>query len=468
MIAARLFTPRSLHSFGSNNKFMISKPIISVSGLRAVVGDSLTQELIEQYISAYAFQLNQNAAEGPVVLSRDGREFGETICQWVQQTLTRYGRDVLYADILATPTVGVQILEHQAAGAVQVTASHNPPQYNGLKLYGADGRILNAKKGSLLLQHFHQQDTPAESKPGSVKKLTDTNSIHLAKLLALTDISRIQRSQFRVLLDSNHGAGSVLGLPLLKALGCDVVALGQEPDGKFAHPAEPTAQNLMDVCKQVVAHQCDIGLCQDPDADRLALIDARGNYLGEEYTLALCMKQLLSEEPCDVVINCATSRMAYDLADEAGQRCYESAVGEANVVDMMLARKAGFGGEGNGGPIDPRVGLIRDSFVGMVRVLALMARENQPIENIAKGIPAYAIYKDKAPLDGTDASSVFAKLTKQFPDASADQTDGLKLRWANGDWLLVRASNTEPIIRAIAETKSLSDSKELCRKALRT
>ena len=444
---------------------MISKPIISVSGLRAVVGDSLTQELIEQYISAYAYQLDQDAAEGPVVLGRDGREFGETICQWVQQTLTRFGRDVLYANILATPTVGVQILEQQAAGAVQVTASHNPPQYNGLKLYGADGRILNAKKGELLLQHYHQQDAPKESEPGSVKTLTDTCSTHLTKLLALTDISRIKKRQFRVLLDCNHGAGSILGIPLLEALGCDVVALGQDPDGRFAHPAEPTADNLQSVCKQVTAHQCDIGLCQDPDADRLALIDSRGNYLGEEYTLALCMKQLLAEEPCDVVINCATSRMGHDLADEVGQRCYESAVGEANVVDMMLAQKAGFGGEGNGGPIDPRVGLIRDSFVGMVRVLALMAQENRPIEDIANDIPSYAIYKDKAPLDGTDAPSVFAALTKRFPDASADHTDGLKLRWPNGDWLLVRASNTEPIIRAIAETKSLSDSKELCQRA---
>ena len=445
---------------------MISKPIISVSGLRAVVGDSLTQELIEQYISAYAYQLDQDAAEGPVVLSRDGREFGETICQWVQQTLTRFGRDVLYADILATPTVGVQILEQQAAGAVQVTASHNPPQYNGLKLYGADGRILNAEKGEQLLQYYHQQDSPKDSEPGSVKTLTDTCSTHLTKLLALTDISRIQQRQFRILLDCNHGAGSVLGIPLLEALGCDVVALGQEPDGQFAHPAEPTADNLQSVCKQVIAHQCDIGLCQDPDADRLALIDSQGNYLGEEYTLALCMKQLLAEEPCDVVINCATSRMGHDLADEAGQRCYESAVGEANVVDMMLAQKAGFGGEGNGGPIDPRVGLIRDSFVGMVRVLALMAQENRPIEDIANDIPSYAIYKDKAPLDGMDAPTIFAELTKRFPDASADQTDGLKLRWPNGDWLLVRASNTEPIIRAIAETKSLADSKELCQRAL--
>ena len=158
--------------------------------------------------------------------------------------------------------------------------------------------------------------------------------------------------------------------------------------------------------------------------------------------------------------------MGHDLADEAGQRCYESAVGEANVVDMMLAQKAGFGGEGNGGPIDPRVGLIRDSFVGMVRVLALMAQENRPIEDIANDIPSYAIYKDKAPLDGMDAPTIFAELTKRFPDASADQTDGLKLRWPNGDWLLVRASNTEPIIRAIAETKSLADSKELCQRAL--
>jgi len=252
----------------------------------------------------------------------------------------------------------------------------------------------------------------------------------------------------------------------LEALGCELVVLGQQPNGQFAHPAEPTADNLQAVGQQVVAHECDIGLCQDPDADRLALIDAEGSYLGEEYTIALCMKQLLAEEPGDVVVNCATSRMAYDLANAVGQTCHEAAVGEANVVDVMLKENAGFGGEGNGGPIDPRVGLIRDSFVGIVRVLALMAREKRPLKVIAADIPAYSIYKDKAPLDGMDAQLVFKKLVRRFPEADADYTDGLKLRWPNGDWLLVRASNTEPILRAIAETRSLSASQTLCKKAL--
>ena len=445
---------------------MPSKPIISVSGLRAIVGDSLTQELIEQYISAYAFQLARDDNSGPIILSRDGRASGEMICQWVQRILTKYGRDVLYADIMATPTVGVQVLENQAAGAVQVTASHNPPQYNGLKLYGPDGRILNAEKGAQLLEFYQQLQTPATGLEGSTTQLSDTNKTHLKKLLALTEVCRIQRCKFRVLLDCNHGSGSVLGVPLLEALGCELVVLGQEPNGQFAHPAEPTADNLQAVGQQVVAHECDIGLCQDPDADRLALIDAEGNYLGEEYTIALCMKQLLAEEPGDVVINCATSRMAYDLANAVGQTCHEAAVGEANVVDVMLTQNAGFGGEGNGGPIDPRVGLIRDSFVGIVRVLALMAREKRPLQAIAADIPAYSIYKDKAPLDGMDAQLIFKKLVRRFPEADADYTDGLKLRWPNGDWLLVRASNTEPILRAIAETRSLSASQTLCKKAL--
>ncbi len=445
---------------------MASKPIISVSGLRAIVGDSLTQNLIEQYISAYAYQLSQQGAQGPVILSRDGRDSGEMICRWVQNRLTQYGFDILYANVMATPTVGVEILKHQAAGAVQVTASHNPPQYNGLKLYGADGRILNAQKGAELLELYHRGKTPAETNSGSIESLADTNAAHLEKLLALTEIEKIKQQRFRVLLDCNHGCGSVLGIPLLEKLGCNITVLGKEPNGQFAHPAEPTADNLKDVANEVVSHQCDIGFCQDPDADRLALIDSQGKYLGEEYTIALCVKQLLAEEPVDVVINCATSRMVSELAIAAGQMYYESAVGEANVVDRMLEKGAGFGGEGNGGPIDPRVGLIRDSFVGMVHVLALMAREQRPIDQIAADIPRYAIFKDQAPLDGTDIESVFRELTSCFPDAEADQTDGLKLRWPNGDWLLVRGSNTEPIIRAIAETRSLAESKALCKRAL--
>ena len=446
---------------------MASQPIISVSGLRAIVGDSLTQELIEQYIAAYALQLEQRSPVGPVLLSRDGRESGEMICQWVANTLMKYGRDILYANILATPTVGVEILEHQAVGAVQVTASHNPPQYNGLKLYGADGRIINAVQGAQLLEDYQLKRSPKpKTTLGSHSILANTNQRHLEKLLALVDVESIQNQQFKVLLDCNHGAGSKLAIPLLEALGCQITVLGAEPNGQFAHPAEPTAENLESVGKQVVTHQCDLGFCQDPDADRLALIDAEGQYVGEEYTVALCVQQLLAEEPGDVVINCATSRMAYDLAAAAGTRCLESAVGEANVVDLMLSSGATFGGEGNGGPIDPRVGLIRDSFVGMVRILALLTREQRSLKELAAEIPNYAIHKTKISLEGTDAEGVFSDLIEKFPEAEADHTDGLKLRWPNGDWLLVRASNTEPIIRAIAETRTLQDSQELCEKAL--
>ena len=446
---------------------MPSQPIISVSGLRAIVGDSLTQELIERYISAYALQLNERDAQGPIVLSRDGRASGEMICEWVANTLIKFGRHVLYADIMATPTVGIQILEQRAAGAVQVTASHNPPEYNGLKLYGPDGRILNADQGAQLLELYRQGAAPTEPSQTATKtELNDTHLLHLQELLDLVDVEAIRKSQFKVLLDCNHGSGSILAIPLLESLGCQLTVLGAEPNGQFAHPAEPTADNLESVGREVIGSQCDIGFCQDPDADRLALIDANGQYPGEEYTLALCLKQLLADQPGNVVINCATSRMAYDLAEAAGQQCYESAVGEAHVVDLMLSCGASFGGEGNGGPIDPRVGLIRDSFVGMVRVLALMASQQRPLHEIAQDIPAYAIYKDKIPLEGADPQAVCEELVRRFPEAEADWTDGLKLRWPNGDWLLARASNTEPILRAIAETRSIESSRALCEKAL--
>ena len=446
---------------------MSEKPIISVSGLRGIVGESLTTELIQNYTAAYLRFLDNAGFTGPIFTSRDGRESGTTILKQIKSIVAAYGRSNIDGGIMATPTVGIQILEQQAAGGLQITASHNPSHYNGLKLYSPTGRILNQSQGDQVLKLFRSGFTPTapqnkEHYELNSATLSNPHAIHIEKLLATVDTAAIKKQNFKVLLDSNHGAGSTLGLQLLAELGCQTIAIGDLPNGQFSHAPEPTANNLIDIASQVRTTGCDLGFCQDPDADRLALIDEQGRYIGEEYTIALCLEQCLANNPGDVVINCATSSINHQIAATHNCDCHESAVGEANVVDKMIATDAVFGGEGNGGPIDPQLGFIRDSFVGMVRVLDLLASRQQTLSEATVSLPKCQIHKTSIQVGDHPVQAILAALPNRFPAAEPDFTDGLKLRWPDGQWLLIRPSNTEPIIRAIAEASTLAASQKLC------
>jgi phosphomannomutase len=272
-------------------------------------------------------------------------------------------------------------------------------------------------------------------------------------------------------LDANHGSGSVLGQVLLDQFGCDVTMLGGTPDGLFSHPPEPTAENLATVFASVTKHHAQIGFCQDPDADRLAIIDENGRYLGEEYTLAICANHVLRQLPGDIVMNCSTSRMTEDVARKLDLPFHRSKVGEANVVDLMLSTDAVFGGEGNGGVIDPRVGLVRDSFVGMALVLDAMASRGVPVSQLADELPAYALRKTKVDLARDKIPAALDALEAEWPRAHADRLDGLRLDWGNPDgsgcWLLVRGSNTEPIVRLFAEAPTADGAERLCQEGER-
>ena len=476
--------------------------IISVSGLRGIVGDSLTPEVARRYAAAFAEVL----PPGPVLVARDGRANGAGLLAPVFAGLSQGGsRPLLDAGIAATPTTGVLVRHHRCAGGIQISASHNPAEYNGMKLFSAEGRVVPAEFGQAVLERYQQVTTtfgwhapepPAKGvvEPGlrttpiarssgrATQLLADTTSAHLALVERIVDVPRIRARRFRVLLDANHGAGSVLGKPLLERLGCDVTLIGGEPDGQFAHPPEPTAENLAGVLTAVTRAEADVGFCQDPDADRLAIIDEQGRYLGEEYTLAMCVDHVLRsrsrvsprreresrrDSPTGAVVtNCSTSRMTEDLARKYGVPFYRSAVGEANVVDMMLNEHAVFGGEGNGGVIDPRVGLVRDSFAGMALVLDAMAGRELPVSALADELPRYAIHKTKIDLAPEKIPAAYAALERHFHDATVDRLDGLRLDWTRangrGSWLLVRPSNTEPIVRIIAEAPTNNEALRLC------
>lgn len=447
----------------------MSELIISVSGLRGVVGDSLTPEAALRYVAAFAHEL---ATPGPIVLTRDGRATGRMIADLVRGALCAAGRDVIDADIAATPTTGVLVRRYQAAGGIQVSASHNPLEYNGLKLFDPVGQVLTAAAGRPILERYrefteannaHDRRRPAwvgHQRVGRVTVCADTLSDHLGLVAATVDVERIRANGFTVLLDANHGAGSILGRRLLESLGCRVVLMGGEPDGRFAHRPEPTAENLVAVAPLVRQHGAIVGFCQDPDADRLAVIDEAGTYLGEEYTLALCLDHVLSTRSGPVAINCATSRMSADVAARHGAACYRAAVGEANVVAEMRARQAVFGGEGNGGPIDPRVGYVRDSFVGMALILDSLAQRQIRLSEWVRELPRYAIRKTTVPVASAALRAAFEALRRRFPEASVDLLDGMRLDWPDR-WLLVRASNTEPIVRLIVEASDPSDAEQL-------
>jgi phosphomannomutase len=439
----------------------MSELIISVSGLRGIVGETLTPEVAARFVAAYAAKI----PAGPIIVGRDGRSSGRMLGQAIIAALTACGRDCIDVDVAATPTIGVLVSERGAAGAVQISASHNPPPYNGIKLFGSTGRVLDAATGAAIRQAYFdgQAAWVPYDRIGAVRSESDPHRPHLDRVLATVDVAAIRAAKHRVLLDSNHGAGSLLGKRLLAELGCQVVAIGDTPDGNFAHVPEPTAENLTGIAARVREQNCAVGFCQDPDADRLALVDADGRYIGEEYTLALCVQRALSVPATrgPIVINGASSGMSERLAAAAGVPALRSAVGEANVADMMIAHRAAYGGEGNGGPIDPRVGYVRDSFVGMAQVLALMTETGKSLAELAAALPRLWIHKSKAEVSADRLPALFTALRETHADAQADTSDGLRLAWPD-KWLLVRGSNTEPIVRMIAEAESEREAMELC------
>jgi phosphomannomutase len=434
--------------------------IVSVSGIRGIVGESLTPEVA----LAFAQALGCHVEGGSVVVSRDGRPTGNMLRHAVQSGLAASGCEIHDLGVAATPTVGLAVRTLSAAGGVQITASHNPAPWNGLKLFGPDGRVLSASIGQKVRALFEQGACRVApwNEVGSVRPYRQADEAHCDLVLQLIDAPRVRNGRFKAFLDANGGAGGPLGRRLLQALAVETFAEACDADGFFRHEPEPTAENLKTICPHVKRSGAGIGFALDPDADRLALIDETGRYIGEELTLALAVLFRLRRERGPVVINMSTSRVVEDIAARFGCPCHRAAVGEANVADRMREVGALIGGEGNGGVIDPRVGYVRDPFIGMALILNLLAETNRKLSELVAELPVYHIVKDKYAVAPDHLPALFDALTAKWPEAKANRVDGLRLDWPDR-WVHVRPSNTEPIVRVIAEAPKADDARKLCK-----
>lgn len=439
---------------------MANELIVSVSGIRGIIGAGLSPASALAFAQALGAYLNG----GRVVLARDSRPSGLMLRHAVIAGLASCGCEIHDLGITPTPTVGLAVRKLQAAGAIQITASHNPAPWNGMKLFGGDGAVLSAAKGLQIKQIFDANafTLAPHDKLGRLHECEKAEDWHRERVLQLVDGPRIRSANFRVLLDANGGAGGPLGKALLEALQARPIVQGAHPDGNFAHPPEPLAENLTTILPLVRQHQAGVGFVLDPDADRLALIDEQGRYIGEELTLALAVLCRLRQERGPIVINMSSSRVTEDIAKQFGVECRRAAVGEANVVETMRALGAVMGGEGNGGVIDPRVGWVRDPFIGMGLILQLLAETGKALSELVAALPSYTIVKDKYTVARDLLPRLNAALEARWPAAQANRLDGLRLDWPDR-WVHVRPSNTEPIVRVIAEAPQESDAKALCK-----
>jgi phosphomannomutase len=438
---------------------------IGVSGIRGVVGDFLTPNLACAFAQAFGTYVGL----GPVVLGRDTRASGEMLEHAVTCGLLAAGCEVIKVGVAPTPTIQVYVAEIRAQGGIAITASHNPPQYNALKLFNRQGLFLNQYERSELLDLYHQSDFRQATNDEIRRVSTDYESAprrHIARVLAHVDADRIRRRKFRVALDGVNGAGSRMSVHFLReTLGCDLSAISVDPTRPFPREAEPRPEVLDDLRSLIRETKAEAAFAQDPDGDRLAVGDETGRILDNDDVLALAVDCALRRRKGPVVVNLTTSAAIDEIAASHGCEVYRAPVGEANVVERMRAVHAVIGGEGaNGGIIFPAVQYCRDSYLGMALLLDRMAETGQSLSELAASLPRYFRRMGKAPYRHGKLGAMMQGLETAFPGARVDRTDGLKLIFDDG-WIHVRASNTEPLLRIAAEARTKARLEELYKRA---
>ena len=450
--------------------------IKSISGIRGTiggqVGDNLTPIDAVKFASAYGTWLKQqrNKEDYRVVVGRDARISGEMIQNLVMNTLVGLGIHVIDLGLSTTPTVEVAVPMEHADGGIILTASHNPKQWNALKLLNHKGEFLNAEEGAKILE-IAEADAMNFAEVDDLGKITKNEAyidLHIDEVLNLPLVNQkaIEDARFKVVVDGVNSTGGIAIPLLLERLGVEPVKLYCEPNGHFPHNPEPLKEHLTELSKWVVKERADFGIVVDPDVDRLAFMDETGEMFGEEYTLVACADYVLSQQKGNTVSNMSSSRALRDITEKHGGTYQASAVGEVNVVEMMKKNNAIIGGEGNGGIIYPELHYGRDSLVGVALFLSLLAEKKMTVGELRKTYPSYFMSKKKIQLTpGLDVDGILKTMEERYSNENITTIDGVKIDFPE-NWVHLRKSNTEPIIRIYTEAKSQDEADGLADKII--
>ncbi len=427
--------------------------MVSVSGIRGIVGDGLSPETIVKYTSAYS----EFCGKGKIVIGRDARITGDFVKSIVIGTLLAKGNDVIDIGICATPTVLYNVKKLKAVGGIAITASHNPNEWNALKLLNNKGEFMTLEENKKMLSLL-ESSTKKYSTWEEIGKLTNYSEgleNHIADVLKMKyiEIDEIKKKKFKVVLDCVNGAGAYFMPKFLENFGCEVIKHNCEKNGIFPRFPEPLPENLTSTMEAVKQHNADLGIVVDPDVDRLALITEEGTPFGEENTIAQAVKFVLQKEKGDVAVNLSTTRAVDDIAKKFGANVFRSPVGEANVVSKMKATNAIIGGEGSGGIIFPALQYGRDALVGTAIILQHLTEFGTTLSQLKKTLPEYFILKKKIHLGNNSPERIINELAEKYSTEAINCDDGLRIDFEDY-WVHLRKSNTEPIIRCIVEAKT--------------
>ncbi|MEX0966702.1 MAG: phosphoglucosamine mutase [Bacteroidia bacterium] len=449
--------------------------ITSISGIRGTIGgrrdEGLSPNAIVEFTAAYATFLKMEDKTPKVIVGRDARVSGDMVNRIVSGTLMAMGINVVDLGLSTTPTVELSVASEKAGGGIIITASHNPAQWNALKLLNEQGEFISGQEGEKVLKiaKEHLYKFEKNDKLGSYSTDDTYLDKHIDKILALelVDKAVVKKAGFSVVIDCVNSSGSLVLPKLLQELGVETIhELHCTPDGRFPHNPEPLPENLSSLSNEVKFHKADLGISVDPDVDRLALVSEDGSFFGEEYTLVAVADYVLKNTPGSTVSNLSSTRALKDITEKHGSRHFASAVGEVNVVKMMKEQNAVIGGEGNGGIIFPELHYGRDALVGVALFLTYLAKTGTKCSQLRNSYPDYFISKNKVQLvEGADTQGILKQMQEKYQHLPTNELDGVKIDFDN-DWVHLRRSNTEPIIRIYAESESQNTAENLAKKMI--
>lgn len=440
-----------------------------ISGIRGTIGgkagESLSPQDVVLLTSAYASLLHEKGNNKCIVIGRDARISGDLVSQLASSSIRAMGFDVVDVGLSTTPTVEMEVVRLKAGGGIILTASHNPRQWNALKLLNEKGEFLSASDGERMLQIADDNNIEYADVDslGNYSKNEEAIDSHINSILQLNclDNKRVQDKSYKVVVDCINSTGAISIIPLLEKLSCEVISINSEMSGDFAHNPEPLPAHLKQLSEAVLEHKADLGIAVDPDVDRLVLVCEDGSMFGEEYTLVAAADYYLKHRTGPLVSNMSSSRALADIAEKYGQAYYTSAVGEAHVVSRMKEKNAVIGGEGNGGVILPELHYGRDALVGVALILNLLSEQNTSASALRASYTSYEIIKEKVEIDPElNIESILNSIRNDYIDYPINDEDGLRLD-INKAWVHIRKSNTEPVIRIIAEAEQKSEAQNL-------